>query len=336
LRGCNRPFNQSMQSVQCEYTGSNILCAGPTYGELEYSYLSDDGNYKTTMTHLEFPQNDETRNYYTIELEFLQDITIPNARRSLRFLTWQEKNAGFTKFAYKDPAGEENVVDLDGWDSQFCALSGQGGFAAIYNTVYGNERLDIENFGLVVQDIQCIMSGKSVQMNPCIALDTGDYSGSEKRSRIHLTLDTKKITFRKGDKITLNVIIFPFGVSTQDNYDNVRYVAEDSGDNVMKVNVTTGKVIEHSYMAHIEAVNNKAEFSMSGSRNANTVRIDGFTSDTKPIIEEYVDGSWVIYDNSVKEFDGYAIHYNSDGTYGFSFVVDMGTHGAARKFRICQ
>ena len=89
-------------------------------------------------------------------------------------------------------------------------------------------------------------------------------------------------------------------------------------------------------MAIITAVNNQAEFTLSGSRNLNAVRINGFTGDKKPVIEELVDGSWVVYDTSVEAFDGYAAHYNEDNTYGFSYVVDMGEDGAARTFRIAQ
>ena len=43
----------------------NILdAAGPTYADIELTYLSDDGKIKATYTHMEFPQVDENRAYY--------------------------------------------------------------------------------------------------------------------------------------------------------------------------------------------------------------------------------------------------------------------------------
>ena len=62
-------------------------------------------------------------------------------------------------------------------------------------------------------------------------------------------------------------------------------------------------------------------------------RVYGFDDYTRPIIEEYVDGSWVEYKTaSVNGYDGYMAHYDGDGTYSFSFVVDMSN--GERTFRV--
>ena len=63
---------------------------------------------------------------------------------------------------------------------------------------------------------------------------------------------------------------------------------------------------------------------------------------TAPKIEEYVNGKWVEYVVSSKNtpvkdyyhyYDGYCVYYDGDGTYSYSFAVDM-TEGKDRKFRI--
>ena len=41
-------------------------------------------------------------------------------------------------------------------------------------------------------------------------------------------------------------------------------------------------------------------------------------------IKEYVNGAWVAYKTASKNgYDGYMVHYDGDGTYSFSFIVDM-------------
>ena len=106
--------------------------------------------------------------------------------------------------------------------------------------------------------------------------------------------------------------------------------------NPMTVTAASGSVEEVPFMAVVNAEQGKAQFTVSGSANNNAVQVNGFASDKKPTIEEYVGGRWIPYDNSVKGYDGYAVHYNEDNTYGFSFIVDMGEQGAARTFRVVQ
>ena len=59
--------------------------------------------------------------------------------------------------------------------------------------------------------------------------------------------------------------------------------------------------------------------------------------------EELVNGVWITYDVSTSnspdssnhswDFDGYQVHYDGNGTYSYSFVVEM-TDGKTRTFRV--
>ena len=97
---------------RAEYTGSNILSCGPTYADLEYSYRADSGEYEYTLRHMEFPQTDENRTYYTPEVEFLKDLTVKDAWKNFALHCYDTKNMSFRYFSYLDADGTKQVTDL--------------------------------------------------------------------------------------------------------------------------------------------------------------------------------------------------------------------------------
>ncbi|MBP5779682.1 MAG: hypothetical protein J6X34_00415, partial [Clostridia bacterium] len=112
-------------------------------------------------------------------------------------------------------------------------------------------------------------------------------------------------------------------------------IYEDSVQKPLKLDVKTGAVVEEPFLPRLTCVDNYAEFSVTGGRNNNVVRIDGFTSLSKPVIEKLnAAGEWEIYNTSVKEFDGYSIHYLWNGTYGYSFVFTQESPYDVQTFRI--
>ena len=73
------------------------------------------------------------------------------------------------------------------------------------------------------------------------------------------------------------------------------------------------------------------------------VRIYGFTDLTVPKVYQKVDGEWVAYELSSASnldksgfgayYDGYNVYYDEDGTYSYSFIVDV-TDGKEKTFKI--
>ena len=297
---------------------------GPTYGRVKFDFLADNKNYKFSLTQTEFPQNDETRNYCTLKVEFLRDTTLANVKNNFQLLTYHTVMGAYSNMSYLDQNGVHQTVDTSNLTSVYLLNK-----AGSYYTLYTNYNKDTENVGVVIKDYAVTVNGgEKWDGNLAIrAYNETDWS---------LTLGAGKLSFKKGDTITVNLVLLPYGNVEQAHCDNVIRVYNDSAVKPMTVKTVKGTVTEDPFMAIITAVNNQAEFTLSGSRNLNAVRINGFTGDKKPVIEELVDGSWVVYDTSVEAFDGYAAHYNEDNTYGFSYVVDMGEDGAARTFRIAQ
>ena len=74
-----------------------------------------------------------------------------------------------------------------------------------------------------------------------------------------------------------------------------------------------------------------------------TVRADGFDKLTRIKVEELVGEEWIAYELSSEgtpdssgrgvDYDGYQVHYDGNGEYGYSFVVTV-TDGVARTFRV--
>ena len=150
-----------------------------------------------------------------------------------------------------------------------------------------------------------------------------------------LTLDLEKVTLKAGDEIVINMILMPWGSqnTAKDDISNVLNVRNDTCLKPIVAEIKTGTLIPDVYMPKIKAEGQSAEFTLSGADNNMTVRVYGFESYEKPIIEEYVNGAWVAYETASKNgYDGYMVHYDGDGTYSFSFVVDM--RGGARTFRV--
>ena len=127
----------------------------------------------------------------------------------------------------------------------------------------------------------------------------------------------------------------PWGNTDHDTYENIERIFEDSVLKPIKVDVSTGTLIEEPFLPHVLCADNSAEFIVSGGRNNIAVRVDGFTVFAAPVIEtKQPDGSWAVLDNSVKGFDGYAVQYLPDGTYAYSFVFTQANPDDSVTFRV--
>lgn len=301
-----------------ELVDMNILCSGPTYGKMDLSYVADSGKYEYKITHMEFPSVDETRNYYTLEIKFLKDM-LCDTRAGLQLLSYNTTMGTYSNMAYLDNNGvaQESAV-IPGT----CTLNKNGS----YFTFYTNTSSDTENVGIIVKNHAVTVNGE--EWDGALAVKVNS------NFSVSLILTGRQIAFKKGDTITVNFILLPYGNPSQTHYDNVLNVYNDCVVNALTTSVSKGTLVEDPFMPMIYAEDNAAEFTISGGANNVAVRVDGFHKDSTPLIYEYLNGQWVLYDNSVKGYDGYYTHYNEDNSYGYSFVVDMGTDGAARKFKI--
>ena len=133
------------------------------------------------------------------------------------------------------------------------------------------------------------------------------------------------MTLKAGDCIYVDYILLPWGYVDSTSDQNVLNVRNDSCINPYRLTVETGTVLEDVYVPKVKVDGNQtAAFTLTGGDNNGVVRVYGLTSYERPVIEERVNGAWVPYtDSTNKDFDGYAVYADEDGTYSVAFVVSM-------------
>ena len=331
-------YDNNGKLVMNEYTGSKINSSGPSYADLEYSYIADSGAFKYTIRHTEFPQTDENRTYSVISLTFLKDLTLNDVRKQFAIVSQDSRNQYFAELSYRDPDGNRQHVDLKTTTRQpvYYTLNGKNGWYAYYHSnrpvpkqVEGED--DPMNYAVVIKDTEFIIGGKKWEGN----LILRDSFGSDMNFSA-LTLDLGKTTFKKGDSIYIEFLMLPWANRDLASDENITLVYEDSVAKPLTVkDVKKGTVVDEPYLARVLAEDNEAEFTVTGGRNRNVVRVDGFTEFGRPKFEIIdAEGNATVYDTSVKEYDGYGIHLGRDGTYSFSFVYEAETPDDTVTFRV--
>ena len=126
----------------------------------------------------------------------------------------------------------------------------------------------------------------------------------------------------------------PFGDKIEKGAYHARLVYEDSVLKPVNVAATVGTVIPDTYVPRVQAENNVAEFTVSGSRNRNTVVVSGFDKLAKPSVSVKNGDSWEDYKFSVEDYDGYQVQMSPDGTYSYSFVYEIGDPSDSITFKV--
>ena len=329
-----------------------IHAYGPTYAELALNYISDDGRIKVTYTHMEMPQTDENRAYYTMNYEVLEDISFKNFATDFSFYKASAYQGTYESIGYLD---ENNVPQIkpvnSGKTPAVYTLGDQCPYFDSFKMVSGTYMEDYVNLSCLIYNYDINLA----EAEGDVRLALVDYNDGNS-----LSLDLGEITLKKGDTISINMLLVPWG-SQESIYDgsnglapddNVRRVRENTLLNPIKAEpVKNCETVESVFVPKVRTTDGKnANFKLTGGADnvvAGTynvaVRVYGFTTLTVPRILEKTDGGWEEYRvNSATTpdaygnrhpYDGYGVHYDGDGTYSYSFVVDM-TSGQEREFRM--
>lgn len=304
---------------QSEYTGSKINSYGPTYADIEYSYVADDGSYEYTVRHMEFPQTDESRTYYTLDLEFKNKLTIEEVRRDFTLLMFNSRTTAYHWLTYTDENGSVATMDMNlgkGAYSNVYAKLQKGSFWYTWNNITEPSHSNPLNYGVVVRDYDIRVGGRGWNGNFLVKnCCDGTYNSG------YLTLDMGKTTFKKGDHIRISFVLIPWGNTDWESHENMDRLYEDCVTKPYTVTASRGTVCDEKWLPRVIADDGMAEFTVKGGRGNSVVRVDGFTSPKAPEISVISGGNEYEYSNAVvNAYDGYMIHFNEDGTYGFSFV----------------
>ena len=315
-----------------EFVGNTVRSVGQTYSDVEMTYLSDDGKYKYTLRHAEFPSTDENRTFYTVEIEFLGDKTFSDFRENVDLFYIDGRFVKFDYFGWLDGNNADRTTKLTAaGKTQYYPLGGDNPYFTLYRVTEDTQNWFAQNFGanaaLLVRGSEIVMNGETRS----VPFTVRQFSGAESTAAA-LTLDAKELAFRKGDTIRLDLILMPWGTGLETQCGNVKDVRKDSCLNRLSVTAATGEAVEDPILPTVRCENNVAEFTVTGGKNNTAVRIDGFTQFGRLCVEELTDGVWTpVALASSLGYDGYGVKYNADGTYGYSFVYD--SDGSARTFR---
>lgn len=310
----------------------NIQSYGPVYADVEMNYLSQDEKIHISYRHVEMPQTDENRTYYSLRIDVLEDVSFKDFKSDFSLFCFNGRHPKFNKLGYLDENNQHKVVDLQiasaAQYDRFFKLGDEYPFFDYYEPLAA----DAVNFALIVKDSHIVIGGEEYTGGFLMrdrfdgSLNFGD-----------LTLNLGEVTLKAGDCIYVDYILLPWGYVDSTSDQNVLDVREDSCVDPYRVNTEIGSVVQDVYVPKVRVDENQtAIFTLAGGDNNGVVRVYGLTSYERPVIEELVNGEWVAYEDTIKkEFDGYAVYADEDGTYSVSFVVCMtDTPAEGRTFRV--
>lgn len=318
------------------YNGSDIAYSGLTYADLTYSYTSADGSYEYSMRHVEMPQKDESRTYYTIEFTFLEDTFVDNEAFSI--IGFDGRKGTYKNSAYLDENGNhtELINPTKKGNIEIYKLNKEGSYFTYYGLPSALKD-ETGNFGCIVKDYSITVGGKETDVGLAFLNDFRSNPTFGDLNYGSLTLD-ESVSFKKGDKISVDVILLPYGLVGQETCENVIKVYNDSVKNALTVTAAVGTVTADTWIPTVAAQNGVAEFTLTGGTYGNSaevnyaVKVQGYDTLTRPKIYEKVNGEWVPYNYATElGYDGYGVLCENEKlTYTFVFTQNA----AGRTFRV--
>ena len=322
------------------YQGSDIHSSGLTYADMNYSYTSKNGSYDVVYRHVEMPQTDEGRTYYTVEISFKKSTSLKYADFSIFSFDARVNGDYYKNAAYIDANGNKQVVSIDStklqstsnfsskkWNPTLYKLNKGSSYFTYYNMVRDGIH-ESGNFALIVKDYAITVNGQASDIGLAFYNDRIKRN-SAYSNRGSLTI-AENTTFAAGDKITVNVILLPYGKgSGESDISSVEKVYKDSATEALKATATKGAVVEDDFIATVRAASyGVAEFTLSGGAIKNSevnyaIRVKGLKKLGKLKVEKKnASGEWETVElASTDGFDGYSVIYEKDGTLEYSFIV---------------
>ncbi len=309
-----------------------ISSAGQHYGEILMDYISDDGRIAVTYKHIEFPQTDEHRAFYEISYEVLEDISFKSFKNDFAFFSTKAHVGTYQKMGYLDVNNQ--VVHTNATTDKYTVLGDNCPYVSFY-ALKGDGEDKCGNMGFVIYSADMTVGGEKYE---------GNFAVLSASPRHYLTLDLDEVTLKKGDTMTINIVIVPWGSEQSADDSNMLAIRENTCLDPLTVTVRKGEAIESVIVPKVKTDDGKsAEFTLSGGNNNVAVRVYGFKKLTAPKLYELIGGEWKEYvtsssanpdnEGNLHYYDGYCVYYDGDGTYSYTFPVDM-TDAESRTFRI--
>ncbi len=328
-----------------------IKSEGPVYAELEMRFATYDERMEVVLEHIEMPQTDENRTYYLYSIKVLEDVTIADFKNNFTLFTMNSSNTIYQKLGYLDENNQPTVTNTTkSSKNRYFTLGKESPYFDLFVGDPGVHEDGYTNLAAIVKSYSFVIGGKTYDGNLILR-----ESRAGNTNHADLTLDLGEVTLKAGDTLTFEMILMPWGegqdTGISETDDIVRRVRMDSCIDPFRIEASVGTVPEHSFIPMVKATDGSAEFTLSGGYdtavfyegvrdNKNkvrgiAVRVFGFDAIGVPVVEERIDGKWtpVKLASDSYAYDGYSVRYEGDGTYSYTFAVDM-TEARARTFRV--
>ena len=322
-----------LKNLVSEYRGSRIDSVGPGYADVTTFYRSDCGSYDYSLRHLEFPQTDENRTYYTLDLTFRRDMTFEDARSDFALFSFDGRAVKFNRAGWLDADNQpqSKALNLAKSFTESIPLGSENPYFGYFDMSPSPWENFGASFALIVKSSEITLGGAPWEGGFAFK---NSWDGSLNTGA--LALNAGRMDFNAGDRIRVDFILLPWGTGEEKNDDTVRAVRADSCLNPWAATVTVGSVLPDAYLPVIESDGGAAQFTLSGGRNNNAVRVNGFASPACPVLERKVDGGgWEAVElASTNGYDGCTAFYNAGtGLYDFAFVLQAAADGGAVEYR---
>ena len=343
--------------VTTENIKNTIDSFGPTYADIKMDCISTDGKIAVSYTHMEMPQTDENRTYYTMEYTVLEDVSFEDFRNDFQFYSMERGNDAtglYKEIGYLNENNESAyaMANLENGNATAYVLGDRYPYFTYYNmggaydkennpTGYSNEN-GYCNLAFLVSDYEFVIGGEKL---------TPRFVVTEKDNVLKLSLNLEKVELKAGDTFRISAILLPWGSQEmEESYATLKdkNVLEVRNNSIIRgltaKAVADCTVIESDFVPKIRSTNGeRAEFTVSGGTDNTAIRVYGFNKRTVPKVYEKVGGKLFEIELSSENnpdikgyrysYDGYCVYYDMDGTFSYSFVVEM-KRGKERTFVI--
>lgn len=316
--------------IHSVYTGTTYRSTGPNWYDISLGYISADNKIKATVDIYETPQSDETRSYFKVKYEVLEPLTIDDARAHFRMLNITSSIQELRQSRYAATGTPE--IKLDPKKAPFpvkgIKLPDENFFLAIYGDTikkWGSNAIVVKKF-------------RSPGFAPAGSVQLGAYKNvfmwdKPEDTRLLLVADTDKLELEKGDVIEIEGYWLPYG-DALNTASPEKIVKNDAIKAPHIVSAAIGKP-QNKLPIWIEAVDNKAEFTIKGGKNLIPVVVSGLSGWRMPRLWIWDNGEWRLLAHSRNnDKDGYQTFVAEDGTFGAVFLVYSDDYEQKLKFTL--
>ena len=303
------------------YSGSEVRSTGPTYADVMNYYTDDLGCFKYSLRHLEMPQTDENRTYMTLDVEFTKRTTYKNFRQDFDLFYFNSRGVVLYKSAFYTGEGEKTVITDAGAPGSevYYKLEGKNPMIGYLETTPESVAAQGApifgcNFALIVRSASLI-SGDNTKELPLLFRNIFD--GALNIGR--LTTDYDRVTFNKGDRIVIDLILLPFGDNMDPDVSHAEKVRLDSAVEPLTAVATKGTVVADAYVPTVALDKGEAAFTLTGGANNTAVKLTGLASRQAPAVYAVSENG----DRTLLDITGWDFGIGDDGKYTATFVTNL-------------